>query len=158
MRDLAAILAVYQDAEACFEAEKTAARRSDPVRLPGVESKQQINDQAYFVLCWGQLEAEINAVCREAISNRQALSEWERRRGWDIYDLNDKRLSGLSFEDRAALVTDRDPSKGRGRPYARIMQYYALRNQIAHGDVLARRIDLPEVVRDMYVIQSQLKR
>ncbi len=49
-----------------------------------ITCKRLINDQAYFVLAWGQLEADIDKACRH--------------------------LSGLSFENRMTLV----PEKGSG--------------------------------------------
>jgi hypothetical protein len=75
--------------------------------LMGIEAKQRINDQAYFVLCWGQLEAAIDDICRTAIRNRQSSGNWAVRRAWDLYNPNESRLSGLRFEDRTALVLDR---------------------------------------------------
>jgi membrane associated rhomboid family serine protease len=61
----------------------------------------------------------------------------------------------IAFQDRAALVADR--SAGQSGAYAKIMGYYALRNQIAHGRLQVTRIDIPAVVQDSYVIQSQLR-
>jgi hypothetical protein len=117
--------------------------------------KQVIHDQAYFVLCWGQLEAAIDDKCREAIRRRQNHTNWDHRRAWDLYNPNDKRLSGLSLEDRAALVVDR--SGGPASPWARIMGYYQLRNQIAHGDLKPTRIEVAEIVKDFFTIAAALQ-
>jgi len=37
------------------------------------------------------------------------------------------------------------------------MSYYQLRNQIAHGTLLAQGIDIPEVVQDFFQIQGSLQ-
>lgn len=156
MRDLTFIRAVYPEIDSKLEAQRTtASTNGDSVAIDRIESKQRINDQAYFVLCWGQLETAIDEKCRGAIQKRQASGNWMVRRGWDLYNPDDERLSGLRFEDRTALVLDRNA--GPGSPWAKVMRYYALRNQIAHGELLAQRIDVDEVVNEFFQIQGSLQ-
>jgi hypothetical protein len=64
-------------------------------------------------------------------------------------------MSGLRFEDRTALVLDQ--SGGPGSPWAKVMLYYSLRNQIAHGELLANRIDVGTVVQEFFQIQGALQ-
>ena len=155
MRDLPFIRAVYLEIDAGLEAERSAARASeDSHAVDRIEQKQRINDQAYFVLCWGQLETAIDDTCRAAIRRRRASGNWTVRRAWDLYNPDEDRLSGLRFEDRTALVLDR--SAGAGSAWARVMTYYALRNQIAHGGLQAERIDVDEVVQEFFQIQASL--
>jgi hypothetical protein len=156
VRDLPFIQAVYLEIDAELEAQRSTARADgDANAVIRIEAKQRINDQAYFVLCWGQLETAIDDRCRTAIRNRQASGNWTIRRAWDLYNPNDNRLSGLRFEDRTALVLDRNA--GPGSPWAKVMGYYALRNQIAHGDLQAQRIDVDEVVKEFFQIQAALQ-
>ena len=156
MRDLAHIAAVYLEIDAELERQRaTANAAGDTAAVQRIEAKQRINDQAYFVLCWGQLESEIDETCRRAIRNRQDSGNWAIRRGWDIYNPNHDRLSGLRFENRAALVLDQ--RAGSGSPWAKVMSYYQLRNQIAHGTLLGQGIDIPEVVQDFFQIQGLLQ-
>ena len=119
-------------------------------------ARQILNDQAYFLLCWGQLEQEIDEACRDAIRKRRLNPDWQVRRGWDLYNPDDRRLSGLSFDDRAALVLDR--RGGPGSPYARTMGAYELRNKIAHGRLEDRRIDVVATAQSFYLIQAALHR
>lgn len=157
MQDLAALAALYDEIDAWLEAQRThAAASGNDADVSRVETKQRLNDQAYFVLCWGQLEAEIDNTCREAIRRRKGDTDWNVRRAWDLFNPDDKRLSGLSFEDRAALVLDR--GGGSGRPFARVISFYALRNQIAHGKLRPDRIDVTAVAAEFYQIQSVLTR
>lgn len=157
MRDLPAILTVYGQLDLVLEIERVAAESArNTARMRQIEARQVINDQAYFVLCWGQLEAEIDDKCREAIRRRIAHTNWEQRRAWDLYNPGDRRLSGLSFEDRTALVVDRSATSSRS-PWSKIMQYYQLRNRIAHGELRSTRIELNETVQDFYVIAAQLQ-
>jgi hypothetical protein len=155
MRDLAAIAALYREIDATLEDQRSKAEfAGDAARANRIARKQAINDQAYFVLCWGQFETAVDRKCREAIKRRRGTPDWTRRRGWDLYNPDDKRLSGLSFEDRVALLVDRDG--GKGSAWAQIMQYYALRNEIAHGSLSSTPIDVLLVVQRLFQLQGQL--
>jgi hypothetical protein len=156
VRDLTFIRAIYLEIDAELEGQRTAARETGNANAVNrVESKQRVNDQAYFVLCWGQLETVIDETCRAAIRKRRLSRNWAVRRAWDLYNPDDDRLSGLRFEDRAALVLDQ--SAGAGSSWAKVMRYYALRNQIAHGELQAQRIDVDEVIKDFFQIQAALQ-
>lgn len=155
MRSLPQFLALYEEIDIRFEDARNVVT-ADTAAKDKIEAKQRLNDQAYFVMCWGQLETEIDEVCREAIRRRRDHPQWSVRRGWDLYNPDDKRLSGLSFEERATLVLDR--KAGNGSPWSNVMRYYALRNQIAHGTVLSTRTDISAAVQDFYQIQGALLR
>ena len=62
MRDLTLIEALYTEIDNYYlEHERHhAAAHADTAGIARIETKQRVNDQAYFVLCWGQLEAEID--------------------------------------------------------------------------------------------------
>jgi len=156
VRDLPYIEAVYLEIDAEFEAQRTdAASRGDLNSVERIASRQMINDQAYFVLCWGQLETIIDDTCRDAIRQRRTSENWAVRRAWDLYNPDDARLSGLRFEDRTALVLDRNG--GPASPWANVMHYYSLRNQIAHGELLANRINVRAVLQEFFQIQGALQ-
>jgi hypothetical protein len=157
MQDLPRVAALYEEIDASFESQRSdASARGDINAVQKIETNQVINDQAYFLLCWGQLESEIDDKCRAAIRSRIADKNWAIRRAWDMFDPDEKRLSGLRFEDRKALLLDRDG--GRGSPWAWVMGHYAMRNQIAHGTLRSQRIDVTQVVQDFYVIQGALQK
>jgi hypothetical protein len=157
MKSLQQIGALYEEIDTSFDAElDRAVAAGDEAAAQRIEQKQLLNDQAYFVLCWGQLEAEIDSACRDAIRQRKASKSWEKRRGLDFYNPDEKRLSGLPFDRRVAIVVDL--SGGPGSPYAKVMSYYEMRNKIAHGKLEATRIDVTEVVEDFYIIQGALTR
>jgi hypothetical protein len=152
MQNLAAIAALYNEIDAEFERQRAhALAAQDGAAATRIEGKQSLNDQAYFILCWGQLETAIDDTCREAIRRGRQISNWAIRRAWDLYNPDDRRLSGLSLEERAALVLNRNEDHWRSA-----IEYYNLRNQIAHGRVLARRIDVPKVIAAFYTIQGAL--
>ena len=154
MTDLQTIATIYEEIDNALEslrgAESTVDKdsESDPITR-----KQQINDQAYFVLAWGQLEADVVETCRETIRKAQQDSDWRVRRAWDLYDPENRRLSGLSFENRLSLVLEKGTDT-----WKRTMQLYSVRNQIAHGTLLSERIDVSSVIQDFCVIQSSLAR
>ena len=150
MKDLPAIAALYTDVDNFLESLREPAQ---PGSSNAVEQKLRLNDQAYFVLAWGQLESAIDDACRRAIRRGRGQRDWRRRRSWSIYDPDDRRLSGLRFEARAALVLDQDAEGGE---YRLAMQHYNVRNQIAHGTLLSERIDITAVVEQFFVIQAAL--
>ena len=154
MSDLQAVTAAYEriDLQLRSLRETEDGAGEDPGPGP-VDHEQRINDQAYFVLAWGQLEADIEEACRDAIRNGQSHEDWRHRRAWSLYNPEDRRLSGLSFENRLTLVLE----KGSG-DWKRTMELYSVRNQIAHGALLSARIDMQRAIEDFYRIQSSLAR
>lgn len=156
MRSLPAIEALYTEIDKHLDSLRASAlaagRATDVARI---EEKQRLNDQAYFILCWGQLEAEVDEACRELIRRRKASPNWSERRAWDMFNPDEKRLSGLSFEDRVGLLLDRNA--GPGSPWAMVMNHYGVRNQIAHGKLRPQRIDVAAVVGELYRIRSALQ-
>ena len=118
-----------------------------------VARERELNDQAWFVLAWGQLETDIDEACRAAIRHAQSHEDWRYRRAWSLYNPDDRRLSGLSFENRLTLVIKRGSDEWR-----RAMQLYSVRNQIAHGTLLSERIDVSSEIQDFFRIRSSLTR
>lgn len=151
MKDLPRILSAYVEVDAILEDEIGRAFASAQV-----QARQVLNDQAYFLLCWGQLEIEIDRRCRDAARWRRQDADWQVRRAWDLYNPDDKRFSGLSFEDRTRLVLD--GNGGRGSPYALTMKHYGIRNEIAHGKLRSTRIEVSAFVQDCFTIQAALHR
>ena len=126
---------------------------SEDAERDRIGRKQRINDQAYFVLAWGQFEADIVETCRETIRKAQENRDWRSRRAWALYNPEDPRLSGLSFENRLALILEKGTDN-----WKRTIQLYSVRNQIAHGKLQSERIDVSSVIQDFYAIQSSLTR
>jgi len=152
VRDLQIIAAVYEQTDLHLQSLRdTGARTGEELAADPVDREQRINDQAYFVLAWGQLEADIDEACRDAIRNGQSHEDWRYRRAWSLYNPDDRRLSGLSFENRLTLVLE----KG-SEDWKRTMELYNVRNQIAHGSLLSARIDMARVIGDFFRIQSSL--
>lgn len=154
MTDLQTIATLYEEIDNALESlrgtESTAGKDSEP---DPITHKQQINDQAYFVLAWGQLEADVVETCRETIRRAQQDTDWRARRAWALYDPENRQLSGLSFENRLSLVLEKGTDNWR-----KTMRLYNVRNQIAHGTLLSERIEVSNVIQDFYDIQSSLAR
>ena len=152
MRDLQAIVAAYEQLDTHLEGVRSAAD-TDTGSRDRIAQRQRINDQAYFVLAWGQFESSVEDACREAIRRGQAQRDWRSSRVWSLYNPEDRRLSGLRFEDRLALVLEKGSENWR-----RAMQHYNVRNQIAHGTLRSERIDVTAVVQEFYLMHSALTR
>lgn len=154
MRDIQAIAALYEQVDDFLETlGDTGETAGGDTVGDRVTQKQRINDQAYFVLAWGQLEADVEEACREAIRHAQSHGDWRHRRAWNLYNPDDRRLSGLSFENRLTLVVEKGSDE-----WKTTMQHYNVRNQIAHGALLPERIDVSSVIEDFLRIQSSLAR
>ena len=125
-------------------------RRAKPKSATASQVNKGLNEQAYFVLAWGQLEAEVGEACRDAIRLGKSHEEWRQRRAWSLYNPENLRPS---FRNRLMLVLDRTSDEWR-----RSMELYDVRNQIAHGDLRSEGIDVPTVIEDFYRIQSSLAR
>ena len=101
MTDLRAIVGLYEDIDGSLETLRQAAETAGAEDERGqIEHRQTINDQAYFILAWGQLEAAIEEACRDAIRVGRENSDWRQRRVWNLYNPEDRRLSGPRFQDR----------------------------------------------------------
>lgn len=152
MTNLQAIATLYEEIDNVLESLRdtapSAGKGPDPI-----PRKQQINDQAYFVLAWGQLEADIAEACRDTIRKAQQDDDWEVRRAWELYDPEGRRPPRLTFENQLSLVLEKDSAD-----WQQAMQFYRVRNQVAHGDLLSERIDVSSVVRQFQVIQASLVR
>ena len=74
MSELQAIAAVYERIDLHLESTSCGEASAGEEPAPGpVDREQSINDQAFFVLAWGQLEADIEEACRDAIRAGQSL-------------------------------------------------------------------------------------
>ena len=102
------------------------------------------------MLAWGQLEAEKDDACRDAIRFGKSHEDWRHRRAWSVYDEENPRLS---FRNRLTLVLDRSSDE-----WKRTIELYEVHNQIAHGDLRHAGINLPAVIEDFHRIQSSLVR
>lgn len=153
MRDIQAIAALYEQVDNFLETLRDTEETARDDARDHVAQKQRINDQAYFLLAWGQLEADIEEACRETIRRAQTHGDWRQRRAWTLYNPDDRRLSGLNFENRLTLVVEKDSDD-----WKRTLQHYNLRNQIAHGTLVPERINVSSVIEDFLRIQSSLAR
>ena len=153
MKRLPEIEAAYLRVDAHLE--ETRSRSAGHLGI-AIEAAQALNDQAYFVLSWGQMEAEINDRCGDVIRARQLSSNWQVRRGWDRFDPDNLRRSGLMFEHRLTIVLD--PRESKPNKHGLALQYYATRNQIAHGRLLSQRVDVAEAIADFQLISAEISR
>ncbi len=154
MKELPAIEAVYMELATYLARKRDDARQqANQAAVDQIENQRLINDSAYFILVWGQLEAKINDVCEKAIRKRRSSVDWPSRRAWDIHDPDNLRAT--KFEDRVALVLDR--SNAKSDAYKLTMRYYGERNRVAHGKTLATGIDVPFIITQVYQIISELK-
>ncbi len=151
MTDLDAIAALFQQVDNSLEdlreQHEAAGEAGERDR---VARQQTLNEQACFVLAWGQLEADIDDACRDAIRLGKSHEDWRHRRAWSVYGEDNPRLS---FRNRLTLVLDRSSEE-----WKRTLELHQVRNQIAHGDLRHAGIILPTVIEEFHRIQASLAR
>ncbi len=152
MSNLQTVLSVYESIDNHLKSllAKVDLSGGQPTR-EFVEQSRVINDQAYFVLAWGQLEAEVDEACRDVILSGQSQQLWSLRRVWSLYDPDDQKRSGLSFKNRLSLVLE----AGSG-PWTVTMKHYRMRNRIAHGELLSTRLEPEDMMQDLIGVRSLL--
>ena len=153
MKELPAIEATYDKLADILDDElQKAEQRPDYHAANRIKEKQQVNDSAYFLLVWGQLEARVNEIAEKAIRKRRADARWEYRRAWD--GLNPDDMRRIRFEDRLAIVLDRQA--GKGSSFNQAIRLYGERNRVAHGTSLAQGIDVPTIIAQVYQFESEM--
>ena len=151
MSGLRAIAAAYERVDNHFDDLRDRFDATgDEAGRDHVEREQRLNDQAWFVLAWGQLEADVDDACGNAIRQGRLQADWRHRRPWNLYDPENPRLS---FRNRLRLVLDETSDEWR-----RTDEHYRVRNDIAHGTLLSQRIDVSSVIEDFFRIRSSLAR
>ncbi len=151
--DLQRIASLHEQVDKQFTAQ-LSEEEADNAKIDAddaIQHKRIINDQACFVLAWGQLEAGIESACRTVIRHGQSQSDWNNRRVWSSYNPDDRRLSGLSFENRLTLVLE----KG-SRNWKQTLEFYQTRIEIAHGKLQSKRIEVSDIIPDFFEILSSL--
>ena len=153
MTDLDAITVLFQQVDSSLEELREQHDKAGKVDdRERVERQQILNAQAHFVLAWGQLEADIDEVCRAAIERGILQQDWRQRRTWIVHK-EDVDTERLNFKKRLTLVLDRSTVE-----WSNTRRYYNVRNQIAHGDLSHTNIDLLTVIADFHCIRSSLVR
>ena len=153
MKQLPEIEAAYTRVADQFDSWIDEAQRDgNSSAVEGLERKQRINDAAYLLLVWGQLEIRVNELCTSAIGRRLSDAKWETRRAWDAYNPDNLRFK---FEDRLALVLDRSNSVNDS--YRSAIRLYQQRNLIAHGKSLASGVDVSQIIAEVYVIIGNMR-
>lgn len=149
MTDLEAMTVLFQQVdnslEELREQHDKAGKVDDRER---VERQQILNAQAHFVLAWGQLEADVDEVCRAAIERGILQQDWRQRRTWIVCKEDIERLN---FKQRLSLVLDRSTVE-----WSATLRYYNLRNQITQGGLGHTNIDFLTVVADFNYIRDSL--
>ncbi len=108
MSDLGAIAALYQQVDNYLEGLRDRYdAASETEDRDSVARQQRLNEQAYFVLAWGQFEARISDACRDAI--RRGHQEWRYRRAddVDILDYHGWQGGGCMFNQYAGATERR---------------------------------------------------
>lgn len=117
----------YLVADEALSQKETSARASANRDRWGL--KRQLNDQAYFIMLFAQLEDHINRLCLQLINRQKGLANWGTRRSWDIIDTNNF-VERFPFMNKVALLTDK-----RTASYGNIKRLYQIRCNIAHGNI-----------------------
>lgn len=124
-RALSRLRNTHSVSDARLQAKETGART--PASRDRWAEIRDINDQAYFMMMFAQLEAMVRVAAKALVLARRNAAPGINRNAWKMIDV--KRIS---FMDKVALLTD----KG-GADYASVKAAYDRRNAIAHGNFAA---------------------
>ena len=81
MSDLRAIAASHERIDGILQdLRERHDAAGEAVARDRVAREQELNDQAWFVLAGGQLEADIDDACRDAVRPGQWHDDWRNRR------------------------------------------------------------------------------
>ena len=117
-----------------------------------LRDERELNDHAYFLFMFTRLEDIIREESSKLISKKQnTLTNRKQKRVWNILP-TDKESDEINFKKRVALLVDKS-----SHLYARVVDYYKLRNEIAHGGNFSTPISIPTVVLHMKELRSILK-
>jgi len=151
MKSIQAAYKAYLDADSFMGSAAASARTAGMRQKWSV--KRLLNDQAYYVFIFAQLEGYINDRCEKLVGQKSGATRWRGRRLWDTVDLD-----RLDFKRRLALLTDKT-----GPIYAKIVQYYQYRNHLAHGEqytampVAVPVVAVPVVASDLMNMSKSLR-
>lgn len=105
--------------------------------------KRELNTHAYFLFLFTRLEDHIKIESTSMILNKQTnIAHWKTRAIWD--NIHPQKLY---FKTRVGLLTERG-----GTDYNKIVDYYDIRNTIAHGGTIngiTNTINMIDVFDDM---------
>jgi hypothetical protein len=127
----------------------TAVQEGDEAGEAKLAETKELLDYAFYVLCFGQFEREVNAVFEAAYQKRSTNPDWTERCGWDLDAY--KEATRIPFKDRVAPVIDR-----RKSAYGKILSDYAKRNHIAHGGLTEPLSSLDAFIGELFQRQSEL--
>jgi hypothetical protein len=89
--------------------------------------KRELNTHAYFLFLFTRLEEHINVQTKKLILHKRAnIRNWKTRAIWDNTD-----FKKLYFKKKVGLLSEIGKTD-----YNRIVNYYELRNKIAHGGTI----------------------
>ena len=136
---------LYGEIDSLYEAKEREARSKGFHRKEAEwQRKRELNDHAYFLFMFTRLEDRIREQSSKLIQRKEtALKNWKI---WDILP------EQIHFKKRVALLTEKGASD-----YNLIMDYYKLRNTIAHGGNFTTQISIPHVLNDMERLYKILK-
>ncbi len=114
--------------------------------------KRELNTHAYFLFAFTRLEDHITTNSINLILDKRInISHWKTRAIWDNTDEDN-----MNLKKRVGLLTE----KGQA-DYNKIIEYYKLRNRIAHGETVSditQAINMIDVFDDMKKYFKKIKK
>ncbi|MBY0558590.1 hypothetical protein [Hyphomicrobium sp.] len=149
MHKVPEIKAAYDWAIKAYSAEvATAMAAGNRLAVERLDGTRDLLERGFFVLLFGQFEAEVTQLFERVRDKRSAVANWVTRRGWDVPEYIGKRVP---FETKLALVLDR-----RDAAHGKVLRAYATRNHCAHGGHTEPVGSIDQFVNDLYAWQSRL--
>lgn len=148
MKHFADIVNTHLAADRAFAADLALSGQLPALAGP---NSRQINDQAYFLLLFAQLDDLVTGRVKAQIEAGRRVPEWRERRLWDALDAK-RAVKDIPFKVRLALVIDQQRSE-----YRDAIALFDIRNSIAHGSALDSAVSINTAINQLQAIASLIQ-
>src|SRR5262245_2345151 len=113
--------------------------------------RRRINDAAYVLVVFGTFERAVTERAEIAVKMRAKRPAFQARRAWETL-LNGNELTA-NFLNRVRVVLDQ-----QSQEFAKVQQYYKVRNDLAHEGITTKKFSITAVVSDLQLALRCMKK
>jgi hypothetical protein len=111
---------------------------------------RRINDGAYFLIIFGTFERYVTDRADSVVKTRTSKAIYRHRRAWET--LLDGAKLKTTFLNRVRVLIDQ-----QSLTFAKVKDYYEVRNDLAHRGVTSNVFSIPNVIADLELVIRSAK-
>jgi hypothetical protein len=151
LKDFQAVVDTWLEIDSLLSLDQNKAQlRGHNRKAQKIAGLRAQNDRAYFLLIFARFEQHLNSTVSGFVLRRQASTSWNFRRGWDVVQV--ANLRRIPFLNRLAYALDK-----LSPDYGTVVQYYNIRNSLAHAGTAQAPFAIPVVEGQLAQIALALK-